>query len=101
MNVVDFLKARIAEDEVRAAAYAAATGGSLFGKPKKGDRLVAQIPSPSRLIDECSAKRRIIGLYEAFGRSDEPGAAAGWGALGEVLKDLASVYEDHPDYQKV
>ena len=54
---------------------------------------------PSRVLAECAAKRSIIQLHAAFGRAPE--GAAGWGALNEVLKDLAAVYKDHPDYRLV
>jgi hypothetical protein len=88
MKIVEFLEARIAEDE--RAAY------DLMGE-REGDRTLA----------ECAAKRAIVADY-SNAVADEPWRsqdaiktyamfAAAWTF---TLRHLASVYKDHPDYQQ-
>jgi hypothetical protein len=77
--LVHFLLARIAEDEVRAGEcqqWLECEPG--VGCPAHGD--------PSRVVAECEAKRRIVGVSRA----------APW----PVLPLLALPYVDHPDYDE-
>jgi hypothetical protein len=76
MNLTEFLLARIAEDE---------------GSP----------PTCSRVLADCEAKRRIVERHRS--KPD----TGGWYCAGcgddwpcEDLRDLASVYADHPDYDE-
>jgi hypothetical protein len=107
MTIIEFLEARIDEDEARAfAANAWASHGGptqWIGQP--GDRLVGRLGaggphiaawSPHRVLAECAAKRSMIDLYRN-------------GAVGEVfegqrwvnpLEPFAAIYKDHPDYQQ-
>jgi hypothetical protein len=88
MSIVEFLEARISEDQDHAEKhYASASSRGL------GSYLI-------RVLDECAAKIQIIELHEAFGRASEPEARAMWHATGAVLKILANVYKDHRDYQQ-
>lgn len=83
MTIVDFLEARIAEDEARARyPYLASHPDPLF--------------SPARALAECSAKREIIrwwteGLIGYVRVDDE---------LTNPLLPLAAVYKDHPGYNQ-
>lgn len=45
---------------------------------------------PARVLAECEAKRRIIGLV------DWPGERLG---IQQAMRRLAAVYADHPDYR--
>lgn len=118
-DIREFLEARIAEDE----AYAAQARGQHYGwvdnwraETMQGTKTESVIYahafrfSPERLLAECVAKRAIIEQAEEatgldmcvdndrlVGRRDmdaEP-------YCGDViLRALASVYADHPDYQQ-
>lgn len=95
-SIIEFLEARIAEDEKRAAYYGPLTLGM------------------RRLLAECAAKRSIIKQHEIDLSIREPHCdtcAEWWNCvLGEgppmvkypcpTIKALAAVYKDHPDYQK-
>ena len=106
MNIIEFLKARIAEDEARA--KSCANGGwdltwrmegttvyPLYqmtdGSPNEGNWIPEEhadfivTNDPARILAECAVKRSLMELYE-----DE------W----ELHSQLASVYSDHPDYQE-
>ena len=94
----EFLLARIAEDEAAAALIRAT----------KRER---QSPwTSSRVLAECEAKRRIVEMYAAAhlagialrdvdiqGQTIAQSANVG---IESVLKILAVVYADHPDYQQ-
>jgi hypothetical protein len=87
MNITDFLEARIAEDEKRAIEY-------------------QQYPGwwkPARVLAECASKRAILGEYEGL-TFEQRSTFDSWepyrSVMRAVLKSLAAVYKDHPDYQK-
>ena len=94
MNIVEFLEARIAEDEKRAHYY---------------DPLGASI-GPARLLAECQAKRAIINLHDqtgerwtGFPRADQQEHYCihdQQPAPCPTLRVLASVYADHSDYRE-
>ena len=104
-GLVEFLLARIAEDEAAATdeAVARASVGTVVGGPGVPAHAVDQAQAalldlrracpwssafgPARVLAECAAKREIVQWY---GLDDEP-----------ALKVLAAIYADHPDYQEV
>ena len=51
---------------------------------------------PARVLAECEAKRRIVELFPDAAQDGD-----GWNDAGySVLRDLAAVYADHPDYRE-
>ena len=103
-TLIEFLLARIAEDEQ--VAQAAASYGSkhwyveyvphegilIFPKPYGGKedeetRHIARY-DPARMLAECETKRRVIGLGEKDSYWDD------------VLRLLALPYTAHPDYHQ-
>jgi len=93
-GVVEFLEARISEDEKRAT-YVREYGdtGGLF--------------SPARVLAECESKRAVIAVHESYARAVPEsvgiaaiGARCGQEVTADALKALAAVYKDHPDYQQ-
>lgn len=108
MTIVDFLLARIAEDENQARWYS-----RLFGKQDTSGHeilLPPTDPPPSvmdysephmligygRVLAECAAKRAIVG-HCASGLAN---GSFGESTLAEVtVRLLAQVYSTHPDYQ--
>ena len=104
MNITEFLAARITEDEAEAQVAKAEFAHGGYG-----------CYGPARVLAECAAKRAIIEQSEAandldkFQEEDRPKwieefdgrdfAKAPY--LGEqLLRILAAVYKDHPDYQQ-
>ena len=94
MTIIEFLEARIAEDEGQAR-YVHEYGdtGGLF--------------SPARVLSECAAKRAIIEQHQNYMRAAAEregiafiGARCGQEVTGDVLKLFAAAYKDHPDYDK-
>lgn len=81
MNIVDFLLARIAEDEKRANYYAPALGT---------DRVLAESAAKCAIIKACRADHE-----DSIANGDDVLEVA-----SEVLYALAAVYADHPDYQQ-
>jgi hypothetical protein len=82
MTLIEFLLARIAEDEAGA---------------ERAD-YIADF-NPARVLAECESKRRIVdectgGLYWNVGCSE-----GHEGNFENILALLAAVYADHPDYQ--
>jgi hypothetical protein len=132
MTIVEFLEARIAEDEEREARKFRDRPGALagytvtstsegkFGVALKGSterpRFMSSAeyferfcePAPdARMLAECAAKRFILTMHETYARvaSERTGIAAfgaecGRDVTADVLKPLAAVYKDHPDYDE-
>lgn len=121
MTISEFLLARIAEDEAvaqRAASHGADFIGYDTGDRRPDWRAEAGPYDPSRVLAECAAKRRIVGLHQCVDDRRLYGAhiprycipcqdVDGYGgeAIGdrgswpcETLKALAAPYADHPDY---
>lgn len=125
LTLDDFLLARFAEDE--AVARSAGDGGPVVNGRcselvQEWDRdygpVVGSISIDSgRVLAECEAKRRIVGLFteeqtraDIYNRGYDDGdlndddlrARAGSNArargLEEAVLALAAVYSDHPDY---
>jgi len=91
MTLVEFLLARIAEDEEQV---------------RDGTAGIIALSLASRVLAECEAKRRII---EAWQREDDDDSVAANEVIAEkrvsrqvtlwaVLKELAKPYAGHPDY---
>ncbi|MGN7251667.1 MULTISPECIES: DUF6221 family protein [unclassified Arthrobacter] len=86
-DLIDFLEARIAEDEADAR-----RGLEMEGSAGP----VVGWFNPGRVLSECAAKRVILGNVPLV--TDVPSAI---GTTSEyVLMSLAAVYKDHPDYQE-
>jgi hypothetical protein len=112
-GVVEFLAARLEEDEAAAeAAQAKAqvriSSGADFG-PALGRLLFHQRFSPERVLAEVAAKRRILAQYVAARAAAESetdtDTEAGWvadgvlGALELAVRALAMPDADHPDFK--
>lgn len=101
MTLVEFLRARLDEDEVTAR-EAAEHGEGVYHSP-----LQARFWSP-RVLAEVEAKRQIIALYRVSRDRDQwmqnaigdAPLKAATAAYLEVLKRLALPYDDHPSYQQ-
>lgn len=103
MTITEFLEARIAEDE------AAADG--LLGvshSPRTqvyiGTEWVSSPLTSERLLAEAAAKRAIMALADHVEGMDYQ-ITSEWGGdidgtADDILKALAAVYADHPDYQQ-
>ena len=119
-TLAEFLLARIAEDEA-----VARDAGERRGLPYESPLYVVddnyrhdQVGIyPERVLAECEAKRRIVGIHEL-----DPIEVYSWGTTGggcglcdhscetggntwghdpcETLKALALPYADHPDYDE-
>ena len=120
MTLTEFLLARVAEDEA-----VARDAGERRGLPYESPLYVVddnyrhdQVGIyPERVLAECEAKRRIVGIHEL-----DPIEVYSWGTTGggcglcdhscetggdtwghdpcETLKALALPYADHPDYRQ-
>ena len=102
MTLVEFLLARIAEDEKAAAAAEPDT--KVFepvSPPEFSTDYHIEKWCPSRVLTECEAKRRIVEAYEYANEHINdlvPGVAAV--GLLVAIKYLASVHADHQDYRQ-
>lgn len=83
MTLTTFLLARIAEDEALARLEVG-----------RRDVILRGPFDPARILAECEAKRRIVGRYHAST------TAASAIALLPVLRDLASPYAAHEDFEE-
>jgi hypothetical protein len=103
LTLSEFLLARIAEDEQRARDfeehYARARngeygrGGSEWNAPTwHGAESIGFLPA--RVLAECEAKRQVVEDFTEGGNSEEEDNMLRW-----VVKVLAGVYSDHPDYR--
>ncbi len=125
MTITEFLEARIAEDEETA--MRADSGrwlpedkgisfefyGDEFPDSEAQARLVADTKAnqnhiaqwdPARVLAECAAKRAIIALADDVeymdGRITSEWGGPNDGTADDILKALAAVYKDHPDYRQ-
>jgi Family of unknown function (DUF6221) len=97
-DVVAFLRARLDEDE-RLATLARPeffTPECLAVFASAGDAAHVIRHYPARVLREVEAKRAILDLYEAAAIHDD--TSLGVATLRTVVKTLAAVYRDHPDY---
>jgi Family of unknown function (DUF6221) len=118
MTIVDFLEARLAEDELiaRTAIEGSAEWRTYYDyrdvKDAEGHFVVladSRYPTtpqaahiarhgPARVLRECEVKRSIIA---DFLRRDALGDVAGRSAVEETLRAIGSAYSSHPDYGQV
>lgn len=111
-DIVEFLRARLNEDEQAARAALAPEkmytddGGftveyqwarlTLHDSGGRGIGHEPGAPSPARVLREVEAKRRILDLAGEISRSGAEFAEQDYRTL---TRSLAAVYSDHPDYQ--
>jgi hypothetical protein len=111
-DLVAFLAARLDEDE--AAARAALSQSAEEGTAWWFDDVGPETPrefhvarhDPARVLREVEARREILNRYARGLAGDLPEwkagrelIEAGLAILRAVLRDLAAVYSDHPDYR--
>ena len=110
MTLTDFLLARIAEDEAAAHALGDEPGREWWHvtnewlPPLNSDaaRFAARL-HPTRVLAECEAKRRVVGLHSG---DEDPSDCPPWGRSPSglepcsTLRALALPYADHPDYRE-
>ncbi len=103
-DLVEFLLARIAEDE--RAAHDVRPGPRIVRTNAPDVERYLTVWHPDRALAECDAKRRIIDARRALtGQETAPtDRAQGWylgmtTAYDRALRLLALPYEDHPDYR--
>lgn len=89
-GLVEFLLARIAEDEASGHWYQ-------LTPPSPGGVGRAAIYREGRVLAECEAKRRIVA---GFTPDCDPGCVHPPFDPHWVVKDLAAVYAAHPDYRQ-
>lgn len=120
MTITEFLLARIAEDETVArestpGPWSSAPAGYCCQRAcvdpvvhnystlywRDGDHIARH--DPARVLAECAAKRVIVALYDDLLRGEvDHRDASGLGASlmhSDVIRALAAVYADHPDYR--
>lgn len=100
MGIVEFLEARIAEDEADARA---ANEGRLLAWSKNDHMVIVdsgfmQTFTPSRVLREVAAKRRLVELYGSLSAQWAPNVDYGFAQT--TLRTLAAIYSDHPDYNE-
>ena len=101
MNIVEFLEARIAEEEtgIRDGSFVVGTSDRLEdGSQGKGSL-------GERMQEECAQKRAIIASWKEAADDEgikDPGEAAGTVAIARraMLTILAASYREHPDYDQ-
>lgn len=121
-DIVDFLTARIDEDEASArwafgdhndntANWSEPTSGvvdlggpGMDGLLPTGDQAVSRFIAefdPARVLAECAAKRAIIATRRHNPKNYiDPTYATIFENRDELLHTLATVYADHPDYDQ-
>jgi hypothetical protein len=106
VTLTDFLLARIAEDETRAPLVDQCPYN--LGDITEEEDWAGVHWTSARVLAECEAKRRIVGLIEDI-KSAEKAAFDEWGDWHDsedehpselIVRLLAAVYADHPDYRE-
>ena len=117
MTLVEFLEARLTEDELTASAAIEGTpdwhvfyayrdikdGDGHYVVLADGQRPMAEQAahiarhSPARILRQCEASRVVIA---EFLRVDALGDLPGRAVAETALKQLASVHSDHPDFDQ-
>lgn len=95
--LVEFLRARLNEDEAAAKAWLP------FGNPDAAQREHIARHDPGRVLAEVEAKRRILDEYEqATGQYATHSQVSAGEEIGLrfALKALALPYAEHPDYDE-
>lgn len=101
MTIVEFLEARIAEDEADARA---ANEGRLLAWSKNDHMVIVdsgfmQTFTPSRILREVAAKRAIISNHGIDQDLCDSHDAMYESVPCDVILNLAAIYSGHPDYQ--
>jgi hypothetical protein len=118
LSLVDFLNARLAEDEASARAAEPGPWSSTarhdegYVHDSDGSYLVysegaVDIPTaahiarydPARVLREIAAKRAILELF-AISNEEGFGGSEGWTLVRDAVRQIAAVYSDHPDYRE-
>lgn len=95
MTIVDFLRARLDEDERAAVAARDSVPWTVKGKDTPvGEHLGRHLPD--RVLREVAAKRAILDQYQEVMADQFPGRDRG--AMVRVVDQMLSVYSDHEDY---
>lgn len=127
MDIIEFLKARYAEEEAAAKAAGSASWtdyvpgmvlvdpkaraenkhafgrqGYIASAERDGIRAHIALHDPARVLREIAAKHAILLQYTdaVTDWEEEREAPDGVGALEAVVRRMAGVYADHPDYQQ-
>ncbi|UVF61005.1 hypothetical protein SEA_SAKAI_42 [Arthrobacter phage Sakai] len=104
-SIIDFLEARIAEDEELSRKVLATVAPDEWENPTQCGNFYPEdiafwdSQTPNRVLAECAAKRVVLSGWQrmviehrrAF-KVDPP--------LSPVIAAFAAVYKDHPDYQQ-
>ena len=104
MTITEFLLARIEEDEDAARGVNRLLWNSRVALLDHDLYGLVSRHHPDRVLAECRAKRAIVELYddslkEQIERRDASALGAGL-MLDDVIRALAAVHVDHPDYRK-
>lgn len=102
MTIVEFLEARIAEDEADARA---ADDGRLLTWSKNDHMVIVdsgfmQTFTPSRVLREVAAKRAIISDHGIDQDPCDAHDAMYESVPCDVMLHLAAIYSDHPDFRQ-
>lgn len=93
MSIVEFLRARIAEDQREADSILDTLVDDRFD--------YEAFERGQRLDREAEAKRAILEQADAHSDAEFPDFAGGYrSAMEDVLQILAAVYADHPDHRR-
>lgn len=107
VDVVDFLLARIAEDEAVARAAQSVDFAALAGQLPDAVRAHVLAHSPDRVLADCENRRIGLDVFSAWRRTlervrsnedDEASAELVVTELLEVIHPMAGLYIDHPDW---
>lgn len=102
--MIEFLLARIADDEARAKAVDAEDwyGVDAWGDGPTEFYFDDGAPgTPARVLAECEAKRQIVEMWLTRNeQSEHPTIAAHATGLGLAIRVITGVYADHPDYDE-
>lgn len=97
MTIVEFLLARIAEDESIGRDWKLNRGKvEVHG----GGTGYLALASPERVLAECAAKRAIMDEHHPSADPCDAHNASFETIACDTLRHLAAVYEDHPDYRQ-
>ncbi len=107
MSIVDFLNARIAEDEdeARRALHPPWRSDGLYvvlnepaDEARDPEPRYGAVWHPRRVLAECESKRRVVTLVGTVAEGRLDGASVSLWA-DRTLRALAAVYADHPHFQ--
>ena len=111
MDIVEFLKARLDEDEREARLAQRIREATPLQDPRRNTQadydlsayedigVPTMLIGPERVLREVKAKRRIVELHDTVHECVWPGGQAGMDAVAcPTLRHIAAVYADHPDY---